>query len=106
MRGDYPLDKFTVKKIRANIIDGNREQARGYYCLDDWVLKAIEDNDLFPYAQPDKCPACQKGFVVFSISSCQSCYHCSNKDCKRRGCANYATPYPPIEFTSAGVIER
>jgi len=89
--GDYPLDANAVKKIRANIIDGNREQARSYYFLDNWVLKAIEEKQLFPDARPDKCPVCRLGVIVYSISSCQSCYHCSYIDCDYRGCSNART---------------
>lgn len=84
----HPMDKYAVKKIRANIIAGNREQAKGYYFLDDWVLKVIENNELFPDAQPTPCPQCNKGVVVSSISSCQACYYCSNKECGRVGCSN------------------
>jgi len=90
MKGDYPLDRNAVRKIRANLIDGKREQARSYYFLDDWVLKAIEENELFPSAQPFTCDDCGIGVIVYSISSCQSCYHCSNKDCNCRGCMNGA----------------
>lgn len=89
---DYPLDHFAVKKIRANIIDGNFEQARGYYFLEGWVLKAIVENNLFPDAQPDICSRCKKGVIVMSIGGCQACYHCSNKDCDNRGCSNGVIP--------------
>jgi hypothetical protein len=86
----YPLDKFAVKKIRANIIDGNLEQARGYYFLEGWVLKAIQENELFPDAQPDICSRCKEGVIVMSIGGCQCCYHCSNKECDNMGCSNFA----------------
>lgn len=89
-KGMHPMDKYAVKKIRANIIAGNRDQAKGYYLLDDWVLKAIEEDQLFPEAQPEVCAKCKTGVIVSSISSCQSCWHCSNKECDQGGCNNLA----------------